>query len=40
MAGLSGNKPEGYLSGNGLLVAYSSGFIIGNRVAELCHIKC
>ena len=34
MAGLSGDGPGGYLSGNGLLVAYTSGFIIGQHVAQ------
>ena len=34
IAGLSGDKPSGYLSGNGLLVAYSTGLIIGNHVAN------
>ena len=33
IAGLSGDDPAGYLSGNGLLVAYSSGLIIGRHVA-------
>lgn len=34
IAGLSGDDPAGYLSGNGLLVAYSSGRIIGRQVAK------
>ena len=34
IAGLSGDDPAGYLSGNGLLVAYSSGLIIGRDVAR------
>ena len=34
IAGLSGDEPAGYLSGNGLLVAYSSGRIIGRHVAK------
>ncbi|MEQ8348110.1 MAG: FAD-binding protein [Sneathiellaceae bacterium] len=33
MAGLSGDEPGGYLSGNGLLVAYVSGLIIGRHAA-------
>ena len=33
MAGLSGDTAGGYLSGNGLLVAYTSGMIIGRNVA-------
>lgn len=35
IAGLSGDEPGGYLSGNGLLVAYVSGMIIGRHVAGL-----
>lgn len=34
IAGLSGDEPSGYLSGNGLLVAYATGLIIGNHVAH------
>ncbi len=34
MAGLSGDEPGGYLSGNGLLVAYVSGLIIGRHAAR------
>ena len=33
MAGLSGDTAGGYTSGNGLLVAYASGMIIGRHVA-------
>ena len=34
MAGLSGDEPGGYLSGNGLVVAYVSGLIIGRHATE------
>ena len=34
IAGLSGDDPAGYLSGNGLLVAYASGMVIGRHAAE------
>lgn len=33
IAGLSGEDCSGYLSGNGLLVAYASGYLIGNAIA-------
>ena len=33
MAGLSGDGAGGYLSGNGLMVAYTSGYIIGKHAA-------
>ncbi|MFT5449873.1 MAG: fumarate reductase flavoprotein subunit [Gammaproteobacteria bacterium] len=33
MAGLSGDGANGYLSGNGLMVAYTSGYIIGKHAA-------
>lgn len=33
-AGLSGDTPEGYLSGNGLLSAYGLGLIAGDHAAE------
>lgn len=33
IAGLSGEGCEGYLSGNGLLVAYASGYLIGQTIA-------
>jgi fumarate reductase flavoprotein subunit len=33
MAGLSGDGADGYLSGNGLMVAYTSGYIIGRHAA-------
>ncbi|MFT5174652.1 MAG: fumarate reductase flavoprotein subunit, partial [Gammaproteobacteria bacterium] len=32
MAGLSGDGAAGYLSGNGLMVAYTSGYLIGQHV--------
>lgn len=34
IAGLSGDSCTGYLSGNGLLVAYASGYLIGRHVAS------
>ena len=34
IAGLSGQGCEGYLSGNGLLVAYASGYLIGRAIAR------
>ena len=34
MAGLSGDEPGGYLSGNGLLVAYVTGMIIGRHAVR------
>jgi fumarate reductase flavoprotein subunit len=38
IAGLSGDGCTGYLSGNGLLVAYTSGYLIGRTIgAELGH---
>jgi len=33
-AGLSGDRPEGYLSGNGLLSAYGLGLIAGDHAAD------
>lgn len=34
MAGLSGDGAGGYLSGNGLMVAYTSGYVIGQHMAN------
>jgi fumarate reductase flavoprotein subunit len=34
IAGLSGSSCTGYLSGNGLLVAYTSGYLIGRAIAD------
>jgi fumarate reductase flavoprotein subunit len=33
IAGLSGDSCTGYLSGNGLLVAYTTGYLIGRAIA-------
>jgi fumarate reductase flavoprotein subunit len=33
-AGISGNRPDGYLSASGLLTAYGMGMIIGQHVAK------
>jgi fumarate reductase flavoprotein subunit len=35
IAGLSGDSCTGYLSGNGLLLAYTSGYLIGRHLAGL-----
>jgi fumarate reductase flavoprotein subunit len=35
IAGLSGDSCTGYLSGNGLLLAYTSGYLIGRHLASL-----
>ena len=37
IAGLSGEGCAGYLSGNGLLVAYASGYLIGQAIARESH---
>jgi fumarate reductase flavoprotein subunit len=34
IAGLSGDSCTGYLSGNGLLVAYTTGYLIGRAIAS------
>jgi hypothetical protein len=34
IAGVSGDSCTGYLSGNGLLVAYTSGYLIGRAIAS------
>jgi predicted oxidoreductase len=35
IAGLSGESCTGYLSGNGLLVAYTTGYVVGRYLASV-----